>query len=244
MLIPGNGVRNVGSNVSLLHTSRQRIEIQGLVNSRQFRFRTRGFADMQGAAISALEGGSDALLHGQDLPQTAPAALDIVLLQLPANDLHELVSQDGDEQVAVNANFFMVVDRPQAEFGSFDYAQDRFETAEYGFQVGEHDISAPQALAVPVSLVAAQAVDAGVSEPGPGLRLLGPAQADRFFAGRVREQFDVVMLTDTLAFFLEPADALVEFVETFLGARFAEAVGDVLESGLEAFAEPSIDTLF
>src|SRR5674476_146524 len=52
------------------------------------------------------------------------------------------------------------------------------------------------------------------------------------------------MLTDTLAFFLESADALVEFVETFLGARFAEAVSDVLESGLEAFAETLIDTLF
>ena len=52
------------------------------------------------------------------------------------------------------------------------------------------------------------------------------------------------MLADTLAFFLESADALVEFVETFLGARFAEAVGDVLEPGLEAFAETSIDALF
>ena len=52
------------------------------------------------------------------------------------------------------------------------------------------------------------------------------------------------MLTDALAFFLESADALVKFVEAFLGARFAEAVGDVLESGLEAFAETLIDALF
>ena len=52
------------------------------------------------------------------------------------------------------------------------------------------------------------------------------------------------MLTDTFAFFLESADALVKFIETFLSARFAKAVGDVLESGLEAFAETSIDTLF
>ena len=52
------------------------------------------------------------------------------------------------------------------------------------------------------------------------------------------------MLTDTFAFFLESADALVKFIETFLGARFAKAVGDVLEPGLEAFAETSIDTLF
>jgi len=79
---------------------------------------------MQGAAISTLEGRGDALLYGQDRPQTAPATLDVVFLQLLANDLHELVSQDGDEQVAVNTYFFMVVDRAQAEF--------RFETTEYG----------------------------------------------------------------------------------------------------------------
>ena len=103
---------------------RKRIEIQGLVDGRQLRFRSRGFADVQGAAIGALEGGRDALLHGQDLPQTTPAALDVVFLQVLANDLHELVSQDGDEQVAVNTYFFMVVDRAQAEF--------RFETTEYG----------------------------------------------------------------------------------------------------------------
>ena len=52
------------------------------------------------------------------------------------------------------------------------------------------------------------------------------------------------MLTDTFAFFLESADALEKFIETFLGARFAKAVGDVLEPGLEAFAETSIDALF
>jgi hypothetical protein len=52
------------------------------------------------------------------------------------------------------------------------------------------------------------------------------------------------MLADALAFFLESADALVDFVEAFLRARFAEAVGDVLEPRLEAFAEPLIDALF
>ena len=40
----------------------------------------------------------------------------------------------------------------------------RFETPEHGFQVGEHDIGAPQTLAVPVTLVAAQAVDAGMGD--------------------------------------------------------------------------------
>ena len=64
-----------------------------MVNGRQLRFRTRGLADMQGAAISTLKGRGDALLHGQDLPQTAPATLDVVFLQLPANDLYELISQ-------------------------------------------------------------------------------------------------------------------------------------------------------
>ena len=71
-----------------------------------------------------------------------------------------------------------MVDRAQAEF--------RFEATEYGFEVGEHDIGAPQTLAVPVSLIAPQAVDAGMAEPGAGLRLFCPAQFDHFFAGIVR----------------------------------------------------------
>jgi hypothetical protein len=96
-----------------------------------------------------------------------------VFLQLPANDLHELVGQDGDEQVAVNANFFMVVDRAQAEFG--------FETTEYGFQVGEHDIVRHKRSLSQSALVAAQAVDAGMGEPGAVLWLFGPTQFDHLF---------------------------------------------------------------
>ena len=219
------------SNVSLLHTSWQRIEIQGLVNSSQFRFRTRRFADMQGAAISTLEGDGDALLYGKGLPQTAPAALNVVFLQLLANDLHELIGQYGDEQVTVDANFFMVVDRAQAKFG--------FETPEHGFQVGEHDVGAPQTLAVPVSLVAPQVVEAWMGKAGARLRLFCPAQFNRLFAGRVRQQFDGVMLTDAFAFFLESADALVDFVEALFGARFAASIGD-LESVAPEF-QPVLD---
>jgi hypothetical protein len=40
---------------SLLNTSRQGIEIQGLVDCRQLRFRARGFADMQGTPLGALK---------------------------------------------------------------------------------------------------------------------------------------------------------------------------------------------
>ena len=68
-------------------------------------------ADMQGTAISTPEGRCDALLHGQNFPQTTPASLDAMFLQLPANDLYELVGQYGDEQVTVDANFFMVINR-------------------------------------------------------------------------------------------------------------------------------------
>jgi hypothetical protein len=50
-------------------------------------------------------------LYEQNIPQAAPAALDAMLLQLPTNDLYELVSQYGDEQMTVKAYFFVMIDR-------------------------------------------------------------------------------------------------------------------------------------
>jgi len=129
-----------------LHTSRQRIKSQSLEDGRQFRFRTRGFATMQGVTLSALKGGGDALLQGQAIPLTAPATLNVVFLQLPVNALHERVSQYSDEQVTVDKRFFKVVNRAQTKLS--------VKAAEHGFPIGEHDIGAPQALAVPVGLTA------------------------------------------------------------------------------------------
>ena len=50
-------------------------------------------------------------MYGKNLPQAAPAALDVLLLQLPTDDLHELVGQYGDEQMTVHATFFVMIDR-------------------------------------------------------------------------------------------------------------------------------------
>ena len=58
-----------------------------------------------------------------------------MLLQLPTDDLYELVGQYADEQMTVNAYFFVMIDRAQTQFG--------FEAAEHGFKVSEHDIGAP-----------------------------------------------------------------------------------------------------
>ena len=50
-----------------------------------------------------------------------------------------------------------------------------------------------------------------MGEPGAGSGLLCPAQPDRLFAGVIRQQLDIIMLTDATAFFFEPADAFMEF---------------------------------
>ena len=81
-----------------LYSSGQGIEIQSLVDFRQFGLRPSRFAHMQAATVGAAEGGGDAALHTQDVPQRAPAALNAVGSQVFANDLHELVGQHRDEQ--------------------------------------------------------------------------------------------------------------------------------------------------
>jgi hypothetical protein len=76
-----------------------------------------------------------------------------------------------------------------------------------------------------------------MDEPGAGLRLFCSTQFGHLVARRVRQQFNVIMLASTLAFFLESADAFSEFIEASLSAQLAEAFGDVLELRLEAFAK-------
>jgi hypothetical protein len=99
-----------------------------------------------------------------------------------AEDLHELVGQYRDEEVAIHPPLLVVEYRAQAEFV--------LEAAEHRLQVGEHGVGAPQPLGIPVGLVAAQAVDAGVGEPGSGLGLAFPAQLDGLLPTLVRDQFD------------------------------------------------------
>ena len=52
------------------------------------------------------------------------------------------------------------------------------------------------------------------------------------------------MLTGTSALFFESADAFLEFAQAFLGAGFAEAVGNFLQSRFQALAETLVNPLF
>jgi hypothetical protein len=51
-----------------------------------------------------------------------------VLLEFPADQLHRLIGQDGDEEVAIATLFKVIIDRAHAELG--------FQTPKYRFQIG------------------------------------------------------------------------------------------------------------
>lgn len=87
-----------------------------------------------------------------------PTVVDALRMQVSANQLHELISEYGDEQVPLATLFPMVEDRTQSEF--------RFEGAEHRLGVGEHHIGPPQLLGAPSEFVAAQAVDPGMGRHG------------------------------------------------------------------------------
>ena len=93
-----------------------------------------------------------ALLAFQGAAQGGPTGVFAVRSQAAADELHELVGDDGEQQVAVGSPRRAVVDGAQAEFG--------LERAEDGFDVAERGIGAPQGVFVPVGLAAAQAGDA------------------------------------------------------------------------------------
>ena len=102
---------------------------------------------MQGAPVGAPETGRDSALAGHNPANGVPTQVNAALFQVAAYDLHELVGQDGDEQMPIGALFFVVKHGAQAQFA--------FEAAKYGFQVGQHDVSTPQFLGIPGGLIAA-----------------------------------------------------------------------------------------
>ena len=57
---------------------------------------------MQGSAVGAPETGRDSALAGHNPANGVPTQVDAALFQAAAYDLHELVGQDGDEQVPVH----------------------------------------------------------------------------------------------------------------------------------------------
>src|SRR5512137_2543938 len=99
---------------------------------------------MQGSPVGTQEAGGDTTLTGHNPANGVPTQVDAALFESAAYDLHELVGQDGDEQVSIGALFFVMEHGAQAQFA--------FEAAKYGFQVGQHDVSTPQFFGIPGGL--------------------------------------------------------------------------------------------
>ena len=66
---------------------------------------------MQGSSVGAPETGRDSALAGHNPANGVPTEVDAAFFQSAAYDLHELVGQDGDEQVPIGALFFAVEHR-------------------------------------------------------------------------------------------------------------------------------------
>jgi hypothetical protein len=91
---------------------------------------------MQGAPVGAPEAGRDAaLLTSHNPAHGIPTQVNAALFQAATYDLHELVSQDGDEQMLIGALLLVVKHGAQSQFA--------FEAAKYRFQVGQHEVSTP-----------------------------------------------------------------------------------------------------
>lgn len=94
----------------------------------------------------------------------------------------------------------------------------------------------------PVSLLVR--LHPGVGEHRAGDGLLRPAQRHGLPAGGVRVQFDLIMLTDTVAARLQATNPFLQAVQAFLAAGSDQAVSQMLESRLEAGDEAGVDGVF
>ena len=154
-----------------------------------------------------------------------------VRAQPRAKDLHELVGDDGDEQVTVGPRRLAVVDGTQAEFG--------LERAEDGLHVGERGVGTPQGVFVPVGLAAAQAVDARMGNHRAVLGAAGPGDGAGLVAGLVGGDGDLVVRGDAGVFGLQSSDALPDLVEPLVRSRAGQPVVELRQGGLEAGGERS-----
>ena len=127
-----------------------------------------------------------------------------------ADDLDELVGDDGDEQMAVGPPRLVVVDGTQAELG--------LQGAEDGLDVGEGGVGAPQGVFVPIGLAAAQAVDARMGGHRAVLGPSGPGDGGGLLPGLVGGDLDLVVLGDAGMLGSEPPDALPDLSEALVGA--------------------------
>ena len=125
------------------------MEIESGVDFELWLLGTGGLAHVQGAAVLSAEGSGDTVLALEDTTQSGPTGVLSVFGEAPADGLDQLVGDDGDEEVTVGAVLGFVEDGAEAEFG--------LERAEHGFEIGEHGVSAPQGLWIPVVDIGAPA---------------------------------------------------------------------------------------
>ena len=100
-----------------MDTSRLHVDTQCLADNQMLPFRLGGFAHMQCALVRLFEDGCNPYLSRKQLAQATPAGMDPLIRQSVADDLYELVSQYGDEQMSIGPFFFVMKDGPQAQFG-------------------------------------------------------------------------------------------------------------------------------
>ena len=112
-----NRVRKGNLDDGLADPSRGGVDAQGIVDGRLRRFGAGGLAHMHGRPVGASEGGSDALLTFEDSTKRRPTGAVTGWTQAGPDHLYELIRDHGDEQMAVGANRFVVVDGAQAELG-------------------------------------------------------------------------------------------------------------------------------
>ena len=86
-------------------------QAKNLVDCLLMRLRASCLPDMHSTPIATSERGGDALLAGQRLAQRIPAFMNSFCLELQAHGVHEVVSQYADEQVSLDATFYLVINR-------------------------------------------------------------------------------------------------------------------------------------
>ena len=102
--------RGSGLHDGLLDASGFGVDAKGAVDGLLRRLGPGGLSHVQGASIGASEGGGDALVSFEGTTQGVPAHLLGALAKTPTDHLHELVGDDGDEQMAFGTDGLVVED--------------------------------------------------------------------------------------------------------------------------------------
>ncbi len=106
-----NFVKPDDSDHHFLNPSRAGIAAQRLDDRQLRRLGAGRLAHMQGAPIRSAEGRGHPALAGEEVTHGRPAVADAVRAQAATDQLHELIGQHRDEQVAVDPRLGAVIDR-------------------------------------------------------------------------------------------------------------------------------------